>query len=155
MVTSETFEGVRPAVQSDIGGILALIAPLEEQGVLIRRPQEMLENDIEKFTVIERDGMLVACAALYPYPEDSIAELAGLVVHPEYRTSGRGAQLLQFLERQCEALGASRLFVLTTQTSHWFREHGFDNCETNELPLSRRSHYDQGRRSKILLKTLA
>jgi len=154
MVTSETFEGVRSAVRSDIGGILALIAPLEEQGILIRRPQEMLENDIDKFTVIERDGMLVACAALYAYPEDSIAELACLVVHPDYRTSGRGAQLLQYLERQCEALGLRLLFVLTTQTSHWFREHGFDNCESNELPESRRSHYDQGRRSKILLKPL-
>ncbi|MGB3051481.1 MAG: amino-acid N-acetyltransferase [Polyangiales bacterium] len=154
MVTSETFEGVRPAVQSDIGGILALIAPLEEQGILVRRPQEMLENDIDKFTVIERDGMLVACAALYAHPDASIAELACLVVHPDYRTSGRGGQLLQYLERQCEAQGLRRLFVLTTQTSHWFREHGFDNCESNDLPESRRSHYDQGRRSKILLKPL-
>ncbi len=152
MVTSEAFEGVRSAVQSDIGGILALIAPLEDQGILVRRPQEMLENDIDKFTVIERDGMLVACAALYAYPDESIAELACLVVHPDYRTSGRGAELLQYLERQCEAQGLRRLFVLTTQTSHWFREHGFDNCELNELPKSRRSHYDQGRRSKILLK---
>ena len=154
MVTSETFEGVRSAEQSDIGGILALIAPLEDQGVLVRRPQEMLENDIEKFTVIERDGMLVACAALYAYPNESLAELACLVVHPDYRTSGRGGQLLQYLERQCEAQGLRQLFVLTTQTSHWFREHGFDDCELNELPESRRSHYDQGRRSKILLKPL-
>jgi len=154
MVTSEAFEGVRSAEQSDIGGILALIAPLEEQGILVRRPQEMLENDIDGFTVIERDGMLVACAALYAYPDESIAELACLVVHPDFRTSGRGGQLLQYLERQCEAQGLRSLFVLTTQTSHWFREHGFDNCELNELPQSRRSHYDQGRRSKILLKPL-
>lgn len=154
MVTSEAFEGVRSAVRSDIGGILALIAPLEEQGVMVRRPQEMLENDIDKFTVIERDGMLVACAALYAYPGESIAELACLVVHPDYRTSGRGGQLLQYLERQCGAQGLRRLFVLTTQTSHWFREHGFDNCELDELPKSRRSHYDQSRRSKILLKPL-
>ncbi len=154
MVTSEAFEGVRSAEQSDIGGILALITPLEEQGILVRRPQEMLENDIDGFTVIERDGMLVACAALYAYPDESIAELACLVVHPDFRTSGRGGQLLQYLERQCEAQGLRSLFVLTTQTSHWFREHGFDNCELNELPQSRRSHYDQGRRSKILLKPL-
>jgi amino-acid N-acetyltransferase len=154
MVTSETFEGVRTAERSDIGGILALIAPLEDQGILVRRPQEMLENDIEKFTVIERDGMLVACAALYAYPGESIAELACLVVHPDYRTTGRGGQLLQYLERQCEAQGLRRLFALTTQTSHWFREHGFDDCELSELPESRRSHYDEGRRSKILLKPL-
>jgi len=154
MVTSETFEGVRPAVRGDIGGILTLIEPLEEQGILVRRPQAMLENDIDKFTVIERDGMLIGCAALYTYPDESIAEVACLVVHPDYRASGRGDQLLHYLERQCDAQGLGRLFVLTTQTSHWFREHGFDNCDLNELPESRRSHYDQGRRSKILLKPL-
>jgi amino-acid N-acetyltransferase len=154
MVTSETFEGVRPAAQGDIGGILALIEPLEEQGILVRRSQEMLENDIDRFTVIERDGMVVACAARYAYPDDAIAELACLVVHPDYRTSGRGDQLLHYLERQCEAEGLRRLFVLTTQTSHWFRERGFDNCELTDLPETRRSVYDQGRRSKVLLKPL-
>jgi len=154
LVTSETFEGVRPAAQSDIGGILGLIEPLEEQGILVRRPQEMLENDIDRFTVIERDGMVVACAALYAYPDESIAELACLVVHPDYRTSGRGDQLLHYLERQSRAKGLSRLFVLTTQTSHWFRERGFDNCDLSELPAARRSLYDQRRRSKTLLKPL-
>jgi amino-acid N-acetyltransferase len=154
MVTSETFEGVRPGTQADIGGILALIEPLEEQGILVRRPREMLENDIDRFTVIERDGMVVACAALYPYPDDSIAELACLVVHPDYRTSGRGEQLLQYLERQCDAQGLRRLFVLTTQTAHWFRERGFETCDLDELPEARRSVYDQQRRSKILLKPL-
>ena len=108
----------------------------------------------DSFTVIERDGMVVACAALYGYPDDRIAELACLVVHPEYRTSGRGDQLLHYLERECAAEGLDRLFVLTTQTSHWFRERGFDACEPDELPVARRSHYDQGRRSKVLLKTL-
>ncbi len=154
MVTSETFEGVRHAQQSDVGGILALIEPLEEQGILVRRSREMLENDIERFTVIERDGLVVACAALYEYPDEAIAELACLVVHPDYRTSGRGDQLLHYLERECAAQGLRRLFVLTTQSAHWFRERGFDSCDLNDLPTARRSHYDQGRRSKILLKTL-
>jgi amino-acid N-acetyltransferase len=154
MVTSETFEGVRAAHRGDVGGILALIDPLEEQGILVRRSREMLENDIERFTVIERDGMVVACGALYTYPEDAIAELACLVVHPDYRTSGRGDQLLHYLERECQARGLRSLFVLTTQTSHWFRERGFESCEIEELPVARRSVYDQGRRSKVLLKPL-
>jgi amino-acid N-acetyltransferase len=98
--------------------------------------------------------MVVACAALYPYPDDAIAELACLVVHPDYRTSGRGDQLLQYVERQCDAQGLRRVFVLTTQTSHWFRERGFENCELDDLPKIRRSAYDQSRRSKILLKPL-
>lgn len=154
MVTSEAFEGVRAAAQSDVGGILALIEPLEEQGILVRRSREMLENDIDRFTVIERDGMVLASAALYEYPDEAIAELACLVVHPDYRTSGRGDQLLHYLERECSAHGLEALFVLTTQTSHWFRERGFESCELTDLPETRRPHYDQGRRSKILLKRL-
>jgi amino-acid N-acetyltransferase len=154
MVTSEAFEGIRPAEHSDVGGILALIEPLEEQGILVRRPREMLENDIERFTVLERDGMVVGCTALYPYPDDAIAELACLVVHPDYRTSGRGEQLLHYFERQCAAQGLRRIFVLTTQTSHWFREHGFESCNVDDVPAARRSAYDLGRRSKILFKTL-
>jgi amino-acid N-acetyltransferase len=154
MVTSETFEGVRRARRADVGGILALIEPLEEQGILVRRSREMLENDIDRFTVIERDGMVVGCTALYAYPEDAIAELACLVVHPDYRTAGRGDQLLQYLERDCKAQGLRKLFVLTTQTSHWFRERGFEGCDLDELPAARRGHYDQGRRSKILIKSL-
>lgn len=154
MVTSETFEGVRTARQGDVGGILALIEPLEEQGILVRRSREMLENDIERFTVIERDGMVIGCAALYAYPDEGIAEIACLVVHPEYRTSGRGDQLLHYLERESAAQALGRLFVLTTQTSHWFRERGFESCDIDELPAARRSLYDQGRRSKILLKSL-
>lgn len=154
MVTAETFEGVRPAEPGDVGGLLALLEPLEEQGILVRRSREMLENDIDRFTVIERDGMVVACAALYGYPADSIAELACLVVHPDYRTSGRGDQLLSYLERHCEASGLARLFVLTTQTSHWFRERGFEGCALEDLPASRRSLYDQHRRSKVLLKSI-
>ncbi|MGB5811805.1 MAG: amino-acid N-acetyltransferase, partial [Polyangiales bacterium] len=155
MVTSEAFEGVRQGHRGDVGGILALIEPLEEQGILVRRSREMLENDIDRFTVIERDGMVVACSALYPYPDDAIAELACLVVHPDYRTTGRGDQLLQYIERACVSQGLGRLFVLTTQTSHWFRERGFENCAIDEVPQARRSAYDVGRRSKILLKNLA
>jgi len=154
MVTSEAFEGVRPADRSDVGGILTLLEPLEEQGVLVRRSREMLENDIDRFTVIERDGMVVACAALYAHPAEAIAELACLVVHPDYRTHGRGDQLLAYLERQCKQLGLRDMFVLTTQTSHWFRERGFENCSIEDLPEARRSAYDLGRRSKILLKKL-
>ncbi len=154
MVTSEAFEGIRAAGRGDVGGILTLIEPLEEQGILARRSREMLEDDIERFTVIERDGMVVGCTAFYAYPDEAIAELACLVVHPEYRTSGRGDQLLHYFERQCKAQGLQRIFVLTTQTSHWFRERGFETCNMEDIPEARRSVYDLGRRSKVLLKTL-
>ena len=83
------------------------ILPLEERGVLVRRSREMLEDDINHFTVIERDGMIVACAALYPYAEKKMAELACVAVHDEYRHTGRGEELLAFVEKRCRDLGFS------------------------------------------------
>ena len=154
LITGEVFEGLRPASSDDVGGLLQLIQPVEEAGVLVRRSQEMLENDIERFMVIQRDEMMIGCAALYPYPDDGIAELACLVVHDDYQGSGRGDALLQYLERQCHRQGLNRLFVLTTQTSHWFRERGFEPCSLEELPEERRSAYDEKRSSRLLVKRL-
>ncbi|MCA9532197.1 MAG: amino-acid N-acetyltransferase [Myxococcales bacterium] len=154
LVTGEAFEDVRQARRADVGGIHALIEPLEERGVLIRRSREMLEDDIDHFTVIERDGMIVACAALYPYPEKKMAELACVVVAEEYRHTGRGEELLAFVEKRCRDRGLTRVFVLTTQTAHWFIERGFVPGRRSDLPALKRAKVDPGRGSKVFLKTL-
>ena len=114
----------------------------------------MLEHDVDRFTVIERDGAIVGCAAVYPYAEERIAELACVVVDRAYRRGGRGDELLAYVERRCRADGLERIFVLTTQTSHWFIERGFAPCTLDALPEARRKAYDVARRSKLLLKQL-
>ncbi|MFW6050483.1 MAG: amino-acid N-acetyltransferase [Myxococcota bacterium] len=154
LVSEDPFEGVRPATFDDVGGVLELIEPLERDGQLVRRPREMLEMDINRFVVIERDGMVVACAALYPYPDEGVGELACVAVHSDYRQAGRGDVLLQWVEKRCAELGLDRLFVLTTQATQWFRERGFTAAKLRDLPEARRALYDRGRRSKILLKHL-
>jgi len=154
MVTSETFEGVRPATLADVGGILELLAPLENEGVLVGRPRETLEAHVDRFTVVERDGMIIACAALHPHAESGAAELAAVAVHPRYRDGGRGEVLLSFLERRARELGLDRLFVLTTRTTHWFRERGFEPGKAKDLPPDRRSQMDRRRGSKILIKRI-
>ncbi|MCA9531672.1 MAG: amino-acid N-acetyltransferase [Myxococcales bacterium] len=154
LVTSTRFEGMRAARREDIAGILTLIEPLEREGVLVRRSRQMLEHDVDRFTVIERDGAIVGCAAVYPYAEERIAELACVVVDRAYRRGGRGDELLAYVERRCRADGLERIFVLTTQTSHWFIERGFAPCTLDALPEARRKAYDVARRSKLLLKQL-
>ena len=153
LITAETYEGMRIANIDDVGGILQLIAPLEESGVLVRRSREMLEMEIGHFMVVERDGMVVACAALYPYA-GHIAELSCLAVHPDYRAQGRGDQLLQAIEQRAAKSGVKRLFILTTRTAHWFRERGFRSAELTDLPVKRRNLYNYQRNSKVLLKMI-
>jgi amino-acid N-acetyltransferase len=154
LITSDTYEETRPATIEDVGGILELIAPLEAQGILVRRSRERLETEIDRFTIMERDGMIVGCSALYPYPEERVGELASLAVHPDYRETGRGAALLQLTERNALTLGLEQLLVLTTHTVHWFQERGFIPADIKDLPVARQRLYNYQRNSKVLMKRL-
>ncbi|MGD8526167.1 MAG: amino-acid N-acetyltransferase [Thioalkalispiraceae bacterium] len=154
LVTTDRFEETRQANIDDIGGLLELIQPLENEDILVRRSREKLETEIDHFTVMERDGMIVGCAALYPFIDEHFAELACLAVHPDYRDQRRGDTLLEFLERKCKQLGITHLFVLTTRTAHWFRERGFMPTDIKTLPMKKRSLYNYQRQSKVFVKEL-
>ncbi|HEB57762.1 MAG TPA: amino-acid N-acetyltransferase [Gammaproteobacteria bacterium] len=154
LLTSDSFEGTRQARVEDIGGLLELIEPLEREGVLVRRSREQLELEIDKFTVMERDGAIIACAALLPFISDKMAELACLVVHPDYRGQSRGQTLYTYMERRARQLGVKKIFVLTTQTAHWFRERGFRAIDIKSLPMKRRELYNYNRNSKVYCKLL-
>jgi amino-acid N-acetyltransferase len=47
-----------------------------------------------------------------------------------------------------------RLFVLTTQTAHWFRERGFEPASIDALPMQRQALYNFQRNSQVYIKTL-
>lgn len=153
LISAEIYEGLRAAGIDDVGGILKLIAPLEQQGILVERSRERLEMEIEHFMVVKRDGMIIACAALYPY-EGQIAELACLTVHPDYRSHGRGDSLLRAIEQRASSQGIKYLFVLTTHTAHWFRERGFKRADLSDLPVKRRELYNYRRNSKVFIKAI-
>ncbi len=154
LISRQPFETLRPATLEDIAGILELIEPLEREGILVKRSREKLEMELEDYCVIERDGLVIGCAALHPFPEGKMGELACLVLHPDYRGENRGRRLLEYVEHRARALGLQRLFVLTTRTSHWFLEQGFKPGKFTELPQERRRRYDDRRNSKVLFKWL-
>ena len=137
-----------------MGGILELIEPLEQDGILVRRSRELLETEIPHFTLIERDQKIVACAALYPFTADHVGELACVAVHPDYRHGQRGDKLLQAIEQRARMLGLTQLFVLTTRTAHWFMERGFVAAAVSELPQPKQSLYNYQRNSKVFIKRL-
>lgn len=154
MVTPEPVESLRQATIEDVGGILSLIEPLEEQGVLVRRSRELLEMEIERFFILEHDGITIGCAALYPFPEEKAGELGCLAVHPDYRDAGRGAMLLEYMEAVARKKKLKRLFVLTTQTAHWFVERGFAEQGVEALPQQKKALYNYQRKSKVFVKRL-
>lgn len=153
IITRESLETLRDARPDDISGLVALIEPLEEDGTLVRRSRELLEREITRFSLVVHDGLIVGCAALYPYGEDH-AELACLAVHPNYRRWGYGEKLMKRIEARARAIGIKRLFILTTVTSHWFKERGFVEQPVDALPEEKRLVYNLQRRSKVYTKPL-
>ncbi len=153
IITRESLETLRDARPDDISGLVALIEPLEEDGTLVRRSRELLEREITRFSVVVHDGLIVGCAALYPYGEDQ-AELACLAVHPNYRRWGYGEKLMKRIEARARAIGIRRLFILTTVTTHWFKERGFSEQTVDNLPEEKRLVYNLQRRSKVYAKPL-
>jgi amino-acid N-acetyltransferase len=153
LITADDYELLRQANTEDVAGILELLRPLEEQGILVRRSREVLETEIHRFKVIELDGMVIACAAIYPYSSD-LAELACVAVRAEYRSGQRGDRLLSAISSQAKANNIHRIFVLTTRTAHWFMERGFIEADISALPQERQSMYNFQRNSKIFIKEL-
>ncbi len=153
-IVMESAEQIRRATINDIGGILELIRPLEQQGILVRRSREQLEMEIDKFTIIQRDNTTIACAALYPFPEEKIGEMACVAVHPDYRSSSWGEVLLERIAAQAKQSGLSKLFVLTTRSIHWFQERGFTPVDIDLLPESKKQLYNYQRKSKVLMADL-
>jgi amino-acid N-acetyltransferase len=154
LISKDPFEHIRPATLDDLVEILGIIRPLEDGGVLVRRPMERIEMELAKFVVTERDRSVIGCVALYPYAEDGMAEMACLAIVPEYQREGRGDQLLAWCQKETRKMGLNRLFVLTTQSSHWFLERGFRLAELDDLPSLRKTLYNGDRKSQILIKDL-
>ncbi len=154
MVYRDSYETIRRARFDDVVGILNLISPLEEEGVLVKRSRERLETELDCFIVMEKDNLIIGCAALYPISDSRSAELACVAIHPEYRSNGRASKLLAHLEKQASKLKLERLFVLTTQTAHWFLEQGFVESNIEMLPEQKKGLYNFQRNSKIFCKTL-
>ncbi|MGV3344673.1 amino-acid N-acetyltransferase [Enterobacteriaceae bacterium LUAb1] len=153
-IVMESAEQIRRATINDLGGILELIRPLEQQGILVRRSREQLEMEIDKFTIIERDNLTIACAALYPFREEKIGEMACVAVHPDHRSSSRGEALLQRITLQAKQMELEKIFVLTTRSIHWFQERGFIPVNIEQLPESKKQLYNWQRRSKVLMLDL-
>ena len=155
MVVEETLEALREATADDVGGLVALIRPLEEDGTLVRRDRARIEREVGNFTVIEHDGVIFGCAALYPYPQEGIGEMACLAVNPQVQSKGDGERLLKRIEQRARAAGLRRLFVLTTRTMHWFLKRGFVPADVDQLPRERINLYNWQRKSQVLIKNLS
>ena len=154
MVVDEKLEELREATADDVGGILQLIEPFEKDGTLVKRSRTEIERDAGHYTIVEHDGVIFACAALYPYPEAKTGEMAALTVSPQSQGQGDGEKILKRIEQRARAAGLQSIFVLTTRTMHWFIKRGFVQMDPEWLPDARKRKYNWDRKSQVLVKKL-
>uniref|UniRef100_A0A0D9X0X1 amino-acid N-acetyltransferase n=1 Tax=Leersia perrieri TaxID=77586 RepID=A0A0D9X0X1_9ORYZ len=150
----DVYEGTRIAREEDLLGIRKILRPLEESGVLVKRTDKELLEALESFYVVQRDGSIIACAALFPFPEDKSGEVAAIAVSEECRGKGQGDKLLDYIEKAAMALGLEKLFLLTTRTADWFVRRGFSECSIESIPEQRRKRINLSRGSKYYIKQL-
>eukprot|EP00804_Cyclotella_cryptica_P019276 CCRYP_006152-RB/>CCRYP_006152-RB protein AED:0.06 eAED:0.06 QI:137/0.66/0.75/1/0.66/0.75/4/635/1078 len=131
LISRDIYEGIRRADVNDVSGIYELIEPLVRSGTLVERPKSQLEKEVLSYYVYTLDGLVVATGQLKRF-EGGFAEIGCLVVSKDYRRGGRGDAMLGYLERLALQCGASKVFVLSTQTMEWFVERGF-----KEVPVAR------------------
>jgi len=154
LIAKDHKEAISTATIDDVCGILELIQPLEAEGILVKRSRELLEIEIDRFTILKKEDAIIACAALYPYSESNTGELACVVIHPDYRNGNRGERLMREIEEKAIGLGLNSLFVLTTVSGHWFREQGFIEQSLEKLPEGKKQMYNFQRKSKVLIKAI-
>ncbi len=155
LIAKDHKEQISTATIDDVGGIMELIEPLEAEGILVKRSRELLEVEISQFTVIKKEEVIIACAALYPYPEENSGEVACVAIHPDYRSGNRGERLMVALENNARKQQLSSIFVLTTVSAHWFREQGFIEQSIDRLPEGKKQMYNFQRKSKVFIKTVS
>jgi amino-acid N-acetyltransferase len=155
MIVDEKLESLREATSDDVGGVLQLIEPFEKDGTLVKRDRTEIERDIGHYTVIEHDGVIFGCAALYPIPRHAPAEMAALTVSPARAGQGDGERICKRIEQRAKSQGLDSIFVLTTRTMHWFLKRGFVQVDPDWLPEARKRKYNWDRRSQVLVKKLA
>ncbi|MDR2095479.1 MAG: amino-acid N-acetyltransferase [Treponema sp.] len=147
MVYADEHESIRNLRSSDIPVVLKLMEPLMQQGNLVRRNAEDIQEKKNDYVVYEIDGQIHACGALHLWGEQG--EIAAMATDPVYSDMGLGKKIVHFLVDRARKQQLRRVFVLTTRTHDWFETLGFKEDTLESLPEKRRRHYNQSRKSKV------
>eukprot|EP00899_Mesostigma_viride_P023963 jgi/Mesvir1/4751/Mv05539-RA.1 len=159
MVSREIYDGTRRARVEDLDGIVKLLEPLAEDGILVRRTAEEIADHLHEYFVVSEGGRLIACCMLTPFSENSMAELAAFAVDKACQGEGVGDALLGHVEDAAWDMGVDTLFLLTTRTADWFSKRGFTQVPPEDvhdfLPNEKIIRLKPGRNSMVLAKELS
>ncbi|MCC6615872.1 MAG: GNAT family N-acetyltransferase [Anaerolineae bacterium] len=115
---------IRKATEADLDAIAELITPFVEQGLLLERTYDELEEWQGNFFVADLDGKIVGCAALEVYSR-KLAEVRSLAVAKEVQGMGVGRALVHACVDLAQERGILEVMAITA-SEEFFRSCGFD-----------------------------
>ncbi|WP_448547318.1 argininosuccinate lyase [Thalassotalea fusca] len=123
---------VRDAKLTDIRAISKLVDYWASKEENLPRAEDELIKSIRDFAVIEENGQVCACAALYIY-STGLAEIRSLGVSVNYQGKGYGKALVEYLLERATKLSLNRILVLTRKPE-FFQRLGFCLDKKEKLP---------------------
>ena len=152
ILTEFALENFRKATEGDLKDIYRILFPLEKRKIFIERDLTQIKGMINQFYVLEHDKKFVGCVSLNSFKES--LELASFSIESKYQRLGFGKKLLKFCELEAKKLKYDEIFILTTQSEHWFAENGFKEKSKELMPTFKKKTYQSERNSKYLTKKL-
>ena len=139
---------LRPARETDVRDIMAIMQPYVEEGSLKPVSEEGLLASIRSYTVYAVNDQIVAAAALIEYGDHY--ELGKLCTLPRYQARGRARDLVRALQERARREGKVGLFALTVQdyVGDFFERLGFEAVSRHSLPPAWQQGYDFTRPSR-------
>ncbi len=123
---------VRDAKLTDLRAISKLVDYWASKEENLPRAEDELIKAIRDFAVIEVNGQVCACAALYIY-STGLAEIRSLGVSINYQGKGYGKALVEHLLARAKNLALSKILVLTRKPE-FFSRLGFKLTDMEKLP---------------------
>ncbi len=153
MIYTGRFENIRDAEHQDIPDILRITEELVEKGILIPRSTLQIEAAIQDYVVYEIDNTIHGSGGLKEY-SGKTAEIYSVAVDSSYSSRGIGKKIISFLINRAVEQNFETLFLLTTQTTDWFIDRGFNEGTVEDLPKEKQEIYNYERMSRVLILDL-
>jgi len=134
---------------SKVRQIIELMKPFVEEGRLLERSYETINNSINDFVFIEKDNQIIACAGLKLYQDENVGEIYALVVSKNFHNTDTSTRLMELLINKASGLNLSSIFALSKYGGRFFFRFEFVESELSSLPNSRQKSYDYERKSII------
>jgi amino-acid N-acetyltransferase len=132
--------------------ILTLIKPFVEQGKILPRSRQEIEESIDDFVLLFDGDQLLACAGLKDCQEGSMGEIYSLAVAKNVQNTGLSKKLLNKILIKAKLRKFSKIFALTKFGTDWFVKNGFTQMNISDLPIKRQKYFNHDRNSSIFFK---